>query len=245
MTQLCEHMVRVTLSSDLIADFPSDCAGAHLKLVVPGKGESDGAFEAFVSKANFKTEMRTYTIRHIRRDVSEIDVDIVAHGDLGRVGPWSRRTRPGDVIVISRCGSPKLITRGINRVLAAADLAGFPALAAGLETLSADVVVDAFVEIPTVEDRPPVELAGGARLNWIVNPHSNEPSADLIAAIKAAPPPDANTSVFVAAEFATVATLRADFRGEHGVNRDRLYASSYWKAGADEPTHKIAKAAAA
>lgn len=243
--QLTPHMIRVTLMSELIGAFSPDAAGGHFKLVVPDQHESEAAFETLISGGNFKSEMRTYTIRHVRPYLNEIDVDIVTHGDLGRVGPWAQRTQPGDGIIISRCGSPKLITEGMTRILAAADMTGFPALAAGLETLGPGVQVEAFVEILSEADRQPVQLANGIDINWIVKSDPYAPSSDLIHAMRSAAPPDDKTSVFIAAEFTTAGDLRPYFRNDIGVPKDRLYVSSYWKAGLDEPAHKVAKAAAA
>ncbi|MEM9495391.1 MAG: siderophore-interacting protein [Pseudomonadota bacterium] len=239
------HMVRVTLASDLIKDFAPDCAGGHLKLVVPARDEASSDFEAMIEAGDFKSIMRTYTIRHARPEQGEIDVDIVTHGDLGRVGPWAQATAAGDAIVISRCGSPKLITENVTRVLAGADMTGFPALAAGLETLPDGVQVDAFVEILSDDDRQPVRLPAGASINWIVKPDPDAPGTELIEAMRSAAKPDERTSVFVAGEFTSVADLRAYFQKELKVDKARRYISSYWKAGLDEPAHKVEKAAAA
>ena len=241
---LSPHMIRITLQGELIEDFPGDCAGGHFKLIVPARDQSPHEYRAFIARGDFKAHMRTYTVRQARPQRGEIDVDVVTHGDLGRVGPWARRARPEDLIVISRCGEPKLVTAGAKRILAAADLTGFPALAAGLETLAEGVQVDAFVEIPSADDRQPLRLPAAGRVRWIVKADPHEPGAELIEAVRAAPAPDAKTSVFVAGEFTTVADLRGYFRKEIGVDKSWLYVSSYWKAGLNEPEHKLVKAAA-
>ena len=243
--RISPHMIRVTLVGELVKEFAADCAGGHLKLVVPVRDRSPEAFERLIESGNFKSAMRTYTIRHARPAAGEIDVDIAVHGDLGRVGPWARYAQAGDVIVISRCGTPKLITDGVTRILAAADMTGFPALAAGLETLGAGVRIDAAVEIPGMEDCQPVRLPDGVSIRWIVKADPHAPGTELIAAMRSAPVPDPHTSVFVAGEFTMVADLRAYFQKELGIDKTRLYISSYWKAGLDELAHKRVKAAAA
>ncbi|MEM9153209.1 MAG: siderophore-interacting protein, partial [Cyanobacteria bacterium P01_F01_bin.3] len=126
----------------------------------------------------------------------------------------------------------------------AADMTGFPALAAGLETLREGVEVDAFVEILSEDDHQPVKLPNGVSINWIVKSDPYAPSTDLINAMRQAKHPDETTSVFVAGEFTTIGALRTYFREDIGVPKERLYVSSYWKAGLDEPAHKVAKAAA-
>lgn len=243
--KLTPHMIRLTLTSELIKNFSPQAAGGHFKLVVPGRGETQAKFERMIESDNFKSVMRTYTVRNVRPNLNEVDVDIVTHGDLGRVGPWAQRTQSGDVIVISRCGSPKLNTNGVTRILAAADMTGFPALAAGLETIGEGVQVDAFVEVLSEEDCQPPRLPRGASINWIVKPDPYALGTQLINAMRAADAPDETTSVFVAGEFSMVGDLRTYFRRDLAVPKDRLYASSYWKAGVDEPAHKLAKTAAA
>ncbi|MEM9669163.1 MAG: siderophore-interacting protein [Pseudomonadota bacterium] len=243
--RLTPNMMRVTLVGNLIKDYPDPSGGAHFKMIVPDKDQSAGEFGEFISKGSFKPAMRTYTIRHARQASGEIDVDIVVHGDLGRVGPWAQRTAPGEEIVISKPGKPKLITAGIQRILAAADMTGFPALAAGLETLSEDVVGTAFVEILSEDDRQPVDCPPNIELKWIIKPNPYAPGTEVVDAMILAPEPDASTSVFVAGEYSTVATLRRHFRKEHPVDKSRCYISSYWKAGLIEPEHQVVKAKAA
>jgi len=240
---LTPHMIRLTLRSDVIRDFPTDCAGGHFKLVVPEHGQSPEAFAAFVQSGNLRSAMRTYTIRRVRPEAGEIDVDIVTHGDLGRVGPWAQRAEVGNTVVISRPGAAKLVTGGADRVLAAADMTGFPALAAGLETLPDGTQVDAYVEILSEDDKQPVDHPSSANIHWVVKNDPYAPSNELIEAVKSAEVPRSTTSVFIAAEFSAVGDLRQHFTKDIETNRALRYISSYWKAGTDEMGHKRAKSA--
>lgn len=242
VSRLTPHMLRVTLKSEIARAYPSNAAGGHFKLVAPLPGQSAEAFAEEACGPNIRAATRTYTIRRARPEASEFDVDIVVHGDLGRVGPWAQRAALGDVVVVSSCGSPKLITEGVTRVLAACDLTGWPALAAGLETLGPDVRVEAYVETPGDADRQPVAAPPGSKFHWIVKPDPNAPADALVDAIKAAPRPGPSDSVFVAGEFTAVAALRQYFQGDLHVDRKRRYISSYWKVGVDEQAHKVAKA---
>lgn len=240
------HMVRVTLTGALIAEFSSDTASGYCKLLVPETGQSFEDFEAFVNAGDFKKELRTYTLRYVRPADRELDIDIVTHGDLGRVGTWAQRTQPGDVIVMSRPGALKFdLDHTVKRVLAAADMTSFPALAAKLEALSHSVEIEAYVETLSDEDRQPVDLPDGTSINWIVKSDPSAPSTALIAAMKSAAKPDANTAVFAAGEFALAGEMRQYFAKDLKHDKARTYISSYWKHGLVEPEHKIAKANAA
>lgn len=243
--RLTPNMVRVTLKSNIVEGFSPDCIGGHFKLIVPERDETAKEFEALFEERKFKSEMRTYTVRYVRPEAKEIDVDIVVHGDVGRVGAWAQKAGAGDVVVISSAGDPKLITNNVTRIIAAADMTAFPALATGLEGLASDVQVDSFVEILSGDDKQTGSWANDLNIEWIVKPNPYEPSEQLIAAIKELEAPDDSTSVFVAGEYSMVASLRSYFRNDLGFDKKRCYISSYWKAGLDEPAHKVAKAAAA
>ncbi len=43
-----------------------------------------------------RPQMRWYTVRALRPDAGEIDVDIVVHGDSGPGSAWALRAAPGD-----------------------------------------------------------------------------------------------------------------------------------------------------
>jgi NADPH-dependent ferric siderophore reductase len=234
------NMIRVTLQSNFIKSFDPQCAGGHIKIVVPAPKQTSKEFSSFIATQNIKDAMRTYTVRHVRLEKLEIDIDIAIHGNIGRVGQWVQKTNIGDEILISHHGSPKLISKNMNRILAATDLTGFPALAAGLGNLTKDIILDAYIEIPTTDDKQPINLKSGQNIHWIIN--NNYASSMLSKHIKTADKPDENTSIFVAGEFSTVNLLRSYFRHNLNVNRRQCYISSYWKYGSDEIDHKIAKA---
>lgn len=44
--------------------------------------------------------MRTFTLRELRRDTCEMDVDFVLHGDTGPASSWAGRAEPGQRLAI-------------------------------------------------------------------------------------------------------------------------------------------------
>jgi NADPH-dependent ferric siderophore reductase len=44
--------------------------------------------------------MRTYTIRQLRAEQGEVDVDFVIHGETGPASRWAMHARPGDRVVL-------------------------------------------------------------------------------------------------------------------------------------------------
>jgi len=53
--------------------------------------------------------------------------------------------------------------------------------------------------------------------------------------------PGGSVYAWAASEFVTMQALRAYLRAERDLGRDRLYISSYWKAGLAEDAHKLVK----
>lgn len=108
-----------------------------------------------------RNPMRTYTVRAVRPDMREVDVDVVRHGASGPAGAWIERARPGDELVVylpnaGYAGSAGGIDfdppGGLARVLLAGDATAVPAIASILEHLPPAVTGHAIVEVPDPED---------------------------------------------------------------------------------------------
>jgi NADPH-dependent ferric siderophore reductase len=119
--------------------------------------------------------MRTYTVRDVRPEASEFDVDIALHGRLGPASTWALDAVVGDRIIV--CVPHTGYTGGfhggvdwrppaeVDRVLIAGDETALPAISGILERLGDDALGIAVVEVPDASDaaalsRPPrgVEL---------------------------------------------------------------------------------------
>lgn len=240
--QITPHMIRVTFRSEITKLFPENIAGAHLKLVMP---HPDEVGLPDTSAKDFKTRMRTYTLREVRPSEGTFDVDFVVHGDVGIAGPWAARAKPGDLIAISQPGAPKLVTSNADWFLIAADMSAIPAAAAGLATLEDSAIGDAFFEILSEEDRQPVRAPSGINVHWIVKTEAEARSEALIDAVRYSPWRPGEPSVFVAGEFSMVGELRRYFVKERRTQKQLTYISSYWKLGLNEPGHRVAKDMAA
>ena len=130
-----------------------------------------------------RNPMRTYTVRALRPEIGEMDVDFVIHDPSGPAGTFAEQAKPGDKAVIigpdGRVGGqvPGLdFHPGQSRhILLAGDETAVPAIAAIMESLVRDqwhgdgVVV---IEVPTEEDRLPLQTPEGIRVIWTVRDES-------------------------------------------------------------------------
>ncbi|WP_252092378.1 siderophore-interacting protein [Pseudomonas sp. MWU13-3659] len=123
--------------------------------------------------------MRTYTIRALRREACEVDVDFVLHGVNGPASAWATQARIGDRLQMV---APNLAymedpggyewkpPRSAQRILLVGDETALPAIAGILEHLAqdaADLPVEAFIEVPLEEDCLSLRHSHATRLHWL------------------------------------------------------------------------------
>lgn len=123
---------------------------------------------------------RTYTVRAIRPERRELDVDMVlhpatsGHGD-GPAASWLRRATVGDEVIIvgpdARTADP---TVGIDwrpgsarHVLLAGDETAAPAICSIIESLDPRITAQAFIEVPSSADILSLVPRGISRVAWL------------------------------------------------------------------------------
>ena len=188
--QLTPHFVRVTFAGDELDVFGTDRLDQRLKIVFPleGSGISDfGADDpATVADGSWYTRwralpdaernpFRTYTVRAVRPDDREVDVDMVFHGDGGPAARWLNQARPGSDVVLIGPDSQSIDSAvGIDWhpgdarcVLLVGDETAAPAICSVLESLPAGRTARAFIEVPERADVLPVDVPAGSTLTWL------------------------------------------------------------------------------
>ncbi len=232
-TRLTPNMVRLRLGGPGMAGFPAGFAGGYVKLRLGEGGEG------------VKPVVRTYTIREQHAD--GIDLDFAVHGsDSEMPGPavnWALNAHIGDTILVGGPGPAKPLPPGMDRYLVAGDMTALPAISVNLEALDPGARGAAVIEIQHADDRQDLAVPDGFAVHWLVNPHPGSDPELLLRKLRELGWEEGETYGWVAAEFAAMKALRDYLRTERGLGRDRLYASSYWKQGEDEDSHRVSKRA--
>lgn len=204
--RLSPHFVRVTFTSPDFDVFGTDRRDQRVKLVLPGRdgtvcdiGQEDpdaiANGEWYIRWRDLPDEQRmpfrTYTVRRIDPEALELDIDFVVHHDAGPAGSWAEAATVGDQLVVvgPDARSPES-AQGIDfhpgtarRIVLAGDETAAPAICAVLEGLEPGLEVDAFIEVPDVDDALPVR-SGDARVTWL--PRGERPHGEaLIEAMEA------------------------------------------------------------
>ena len=123
--------------------------------------------------------MRSYTIRNLRAESGELDIDFVLHGDTGPASRWATQARPGDRLQINAAnaafaddpgGYEWQPPQGMRKVLLIGDETALPAIAAILEQLARHPDpprVQAFIEVPQESDCLPLVCGHSAKVHWL------------------------------------------------------------------------------
>lgn len=143
---------------------------------LPDEGDWHKTLRAL--KPAHRPPMRTYTIRALRPEALEVDVDFVLHGESGPASAWATHACPGDRLQMVAPNAdfaedpggyewrPPL---GVRQVLLIGDETALPAIAGILEALTehpGERAVEAFIEVPHEEDRQALRMPPGASLHW-------------------------------------------------------------------------------
>ncbi|MGW2688866.1 siderophore-interacting protein [Streptomyces sp. NPDC001414] len=249
--RLGPSLVRVTFGGADLAHFHSEGRDQSLSLFIPAEGRTEPAVPVELGEGWFqgwrelpddvRAVMRSYTLRELRRDPDEIDIDFVLHGvepgaatPAGPASRWASRAAAGDRVIL--LGPAVADNRAIrfrppadtDLVLIWGDDTAVPAATAILESLPAGTRVRAWLEVPRAGDVQEVVTAAEAEIDWVVGGTAE-------AAIRGAALPAADHPyVWIAGESGRVKELRRHFVGERGVDRRRVTFVGYWRQGLTE-----------
>jgi NADPH-dependent ferric siderophore reductase len=182
--RLGPSFLRVTFTGPDLDFFASNGLDQRIKLMLPlpGRGITDcpadpdwyGAWRAL--PADRQMPIRTYTVRAVRTDSVEVDVDFVLHGATGPASAWAERAAVGDEVVLvgpnAHFAGP---TGGFawhppadaSCLLIAGDETAVPAICAIVESLPAGRQARVLMEVPTAGDVLDLTVPEGVRVTWL------------------------------------------------------------------------------
>lgn len=170
VVELSPTFRRITLTGPELGAVADNRLDQRFKILfpVPGSGVSampldDDWYAAWRELDNdVRPPMRTYTVREVRHEAAEFDVDIALHGRLGPASSWAMDAQPGDELVVCvphtgfagdfHGGVDWRPPAGVEQVLIAADETALPAVSGIFERLDPCVRGIAVVEVPNPQD---------------------------------------------------------------------------------------------
>ncbi|MFF4953974.1 siderophore-interacting protein [Streptomyces chattanoogensis] len=244
--QLTPHMVRVVLGGEGLARFAAgEYTDHYVKLVFPLPEVSyPEPFDMARIRADLPRDQwprtRTYTVRAWDAAAGELTLDFVVHGDEGLAGPWAAGAKPGDEILLLGPGGAYAPAADAAWHLLAGDESALPAIAAALARMPAGVPVHAFIEVAGPEERQELTAPADAEITWLYR-GAAPVGRELVAAVRELTFPAGQVQAFVHGEAGFVKELRRLLRIDHGIPREALSISGYWRTGHDEDGWQASK----
>lgn len=228
--ELTPNMRRISLSGADLDDFPADQESGYVKLLLEQEG---------------KQVRRSYTVREFDFESKTLHLDFMLHGDNddegGPASVWAAEAEIGSQISLVGPGAKKLVDFNANWFLIAGDMTALPAISANIEQLPADAKGYIAIEIISEADEQELPVPAGMQIHWVINAHANRENFPLLDKVKQFEFLSGKPSMWVAGEFHTSRAIRRYLKLEKCVQRDEIYASSYWHLGLSDDQHKVAK----
>ncbi|MFE6521774.1 siderophore-interacting protein [Streptomyces sp. NPDC057794] len=257
--RLGPSLVRVTFTGPDLHAFHSDGRDQSLSLFLPHPGQpepvvplelGDGWWQGWRELPDdVRAVMRSYTLRALRREPDEIDIDFALHGvepgagaEAGPASRWAARAAAGDRVLL--LGPAVADNRAIrfrppedtDLVVVWGDETAVPAASAIVESLPAGTRARVWLEVPHAGDIQDLVTEADAEITWLVREREGaEGSPMALDALRAARLPAAERPyVWLAGESGCVKELRRHFVRELGVDRRRVTFVGYWRRGVSE-----------
>ncbi|MFJ3618421.1 siderophore-interacting protein [Streptomyces iakyrus] len=257
--RLGPSLVRVTFGGPDLHAFHSDGHDQSLSLFLPHPGQpepvvplelGDGWWQGWRELPDdVRAVMRSYTLRGLRRDPDEIDIDFALHGigpdasvQAGPASRWAARAAAGDRVLL--LGPAVADNRAIrfrppqdtDLVVVWGDETAVPAASAIVEALPAGTRARVFLEVPHAGDIQDLVTDADAEITWLVREERGAEGAPMaLDALRAAHLPSAERPyVWIAGESGCVKELRRHFVRERGIDRRRVMFVGYWRRGVSE-----------
>ena len=171
-----------------------------------------------------KLHARYITLKNIRADLQEVDIDIVHH-DAGPVSQWACGAAAGDVVgAMGPTGMHRL--PDARSYFIAADGTGLPAVAQFMSRLPADDVGDVVVALPQTVD--PLDYFPKSKLKLhVLPPHEFE--ARVLDLAKDLTVPGETDYGFFAGEFCNAQSMRGHFKKTLKLDKTSQISTAYWR----------------
>ncbi|GAA2336109.1 siderophore-interacting protein [Dactylosporangium salmoneum] len=229
---LTPGMVRVTLGGEQLDGFCHAAPDDHVKVFFPEPGADlpvmptlgEDGLEPPPPGAPLPI-YRDYTVRYLRPERRELDIDFALHGH-GPGATWAARATAGQRVGILGPRGSNVVPFTFDWYLLGADETALPALGAWLERLPERARVHAFVEVDGAKEEQPLTTRADAAVRWL----HRDRGETLTEAVLAHPIPPGEGYVWIAGEATGLKPIRRHLRGL-GLNREWLEIDGYWRRG--------------
>ncbi|EKT57451.1 siderophore-interacting protein [Providencia sneebia] len=239
ITDISPSIRNITFTGESLATYPKNCEGGHIKIFLAPDLKSEPTLPIFSENRRSWPEgkprpfVRTYTVRAIRPEAREIDIEFAMHeGAEGPAYLFARDAAPGYWMGITNPGGPDPLLPHSQHYFMAGDSSSLPAIAALLEKMHAQATGKVILRLDSEQDVRELAKPAGIEVIWLCGDITK--NAELISTFKSWDIPEENASFWIAGEDQIVRDLRRFVRREKGYGHESIYAIPYWRYGYDE-----------
>ncbi|MDJ1134563.1 siderophore-interacting protein [Streptomyces iconiensis] len=206
------------------------------RLRMPTRSSEAWMAEVLLMPKSSRPWVRNFTIRRVRPELGEVDVEFALHGDTP-ASLWARNARPGDQAGIFDMGVTYQPPAHAEWQLLAGDESAVPAVLAILEDAPATLTGEVFLEVPSTEDfRKDITVPGGVHVHWLArNGTGAQPGTVALEAVKESDLRPGPFYTWVAGESGLATGLRRHLVRERGVPKADISFFGYWRQGRSSP----------
>jgi len=229
--RLTPHMQRVVVGGDALHGFLSAAPDDHVKLFFPNRAgrivmPTLGPDGPVFPEGEEPSPMRDYTPRRYDEARGELTIDFVLHGD-GPASSWAAQAAPGQALGLGGPRGSMVVAADFDAYVLAGDETALPAIGRWLEEMPAGTRVEAFIELPSADDRQALHTQADVHIHWLER--SGAPGARLEAAVREHAPAAGDVYYWIATESRRARALRRFLAEERGIPKEWLKATGYWK----------------
>lgn len=241
--QISPNIIRITLGGEELDRIPARGYDHWFRLFlpresgvtsfdVPKKANLMGYLRYRRMPTEVRPHLRNYTVRELRRDAGELDVDFVIHGDVGIASRWAQRTAPGDQVAVLDQGCGFDLPPNATDYLLVTDETGMPAVLGILRDLPRHVAGHAYIELPDAADAQPIVGPESIEVHWLPRTSGQQPGTLALETVKAQwRPGGGELSAYLVGEQALPTGLRRWLVTERGVAKRQIAFVGYWRIG--------------
>ena len=220
------HLKRFVLSGNELDDFPTEQDGAHVKVLLPHRGQKLPNLDINGENPAIK---RSYTIREFDAPNKQLVLDFVINRHQGPATNWANSAKVGDYLGIAGPGVRKLTDFNANSYVLIGDLTSVNAVNGYAKFISPNAELIAIVSVPTQADVIAMNAGKHLKVHWHVADKNPSALPDMV--YELVKDMDKNSQVFIGLEASEVRAVKSLLLHELDFNRLNIHATAYWKQG--------------
>ncbi|WP_320782151.1 siderophore-interacting protein [Streptomyces sp. CRN 30] len=199
-------------------------------LRMPSRNSEAWMAEVLLMPKASRPRVRNYTVRRVRPEADEVDIEFALHGD-SPASAWARGVRPGDPAGLFDMGVTYLPPEDAAWQFLAGDESALPAVLAILDHAPASLTGEVFLEVPDSADfRTDVTAPEGVTVHWLARDGA-APGTAVLEAVRGTDLPPGRGYVWVAGESRLATGVRRHLVRDRAVPKADVAFHGYWREG--------------